>query len=342
MKGKSKPQCPLDKTDFGPTYKTIDDLGTNHLAIKILEDKDKEKLNQQCQIHYQNLDMICLTDKLLVCGACVLFGDHKGHEVQLLSEIQKIAEGKKAQLQALYDKVDGKMAEFHLSLEENRQDMKKIVKEKFDILRLRIEKEEAKMQSDIDKVFSKEKAIFDELINGSGDLRADIKARLAEFDSVVFNPNITKITEESFGDIERQVDEMVVSITKHSKKSLDFEKLKEKALSSRNLLKDLKIFEPFNEKPMSLSVKELELKIEMSGFMKLDKEGLWNNLGEMMYPLVLELVGERFAPKVTGMLIDLETLQVSEILQFLKDEELLKSKANEALLVLKEFNNIED
>lgn len=56
-------------------------------------------------------------------------------------------------------------------------------------------------------------------------------------------------------------------------------------------------------------------------------------LGEKLYPLVVSKSGESSAPKITGMLLDME---VSDILHLLEDASALDSKIDEALLVLKE------
>jgi len=40
-------------------------------------------------------------------------------------------------------------------------------------------------------------------------------------------------------------------------------------------------------------------------------------LGELLFPAIKERVGETLAPKITGMLIDLDVLDIQEIFEFL-------------------------
>lgn len=35
------------------------------------------------------MDVVCIKDQKLICSACALFGDHKGHEIKSLNEIRK-------------------------------------------------------------------------------------------------------------------------------------------------------------------------------------------------------------------------------------------------------------
>lgn len=53
-------------------------------------------------------------------------------------------------------------------------------------------------------------------------------------------------------------------------------------------------------------------------------------LGELLFPKVRAKTDEVLAPKITGMLIDLSVLEVSEILEFLEDETLLAERITEA------------
>jgi len=53
-------------------------------------------------------------------------------------------------------------------------------------------------------------------------------------------------------------------------------------------------------------------------------------LGELLFPQIRAHAGESLAPKITGMLIDLSVLEVSEILEFLETPELLKERIDEA------------
>jgi len=73
-----------------------------------------------------------------------------------------------------------------------------------------------------------------------------------------------------------------------------------------------------------------DLKKKMGEFNALDKDKQRNILGELLFPLIKLQVGESIAPKITGMLIDLDVLEISEIFEFLDDQDLLKERINEA------------
>jgi len=68
----------------------------------------------------------------------------------------------------------------------------------------------------------------------------------------------------------------------------------------------------------------------MSEFNALEKDKQRNILGELLFPLIKLQVGESVAPKITGMLIDLDVLEITEIFEFLEDPDLLKERIQEA------------
>lgn len=73
-----------------------------------------------------------------------------------------------------------------------------------------------------------------------------------------------------------------------------------------------------------------DLKNKWNEFIKLDKEKQRNILGELLFPLIKSRVGDHLAPKITGMLIDLDVLEISEIFEFLEEPDLLYERIEEA------------
>jgi polyadenylate-binding protein len=78
------------------------------------------------------------------------------------------------------------------------------------------------------------------------------------------------------------------------------------------------------------------LRTKLSDFLQLDIEKQRQILGELLFPLVRVHAGEHVAPKITGMLIDLSVLEVSEILEFLENPQLLEERVTEAKALIAE------
>lgn len=81
------------------------------------------------------------------------------------------------------------------------------------------------------------------------------------------------------------------------------------------------------------------LKENQAEFMELDEERKRNLLGEMMYKKVnSQNIDANKVSKVTGMLIDLEILEIDEIVEMLTNDEVLVDRINEAIEVINESN----
>lgn len=79
------------------------------------------------------------------------------------------------------------------------------------------------------------------------------------------------------------------------------------------------------------------LKENMAEFTSFDQGKQRNILGELLFPMVEKLVPDNqnnLAPKVTGMLIDLEVFEITEIIEFIEDQDSLKERVTEAVELL--------
>lgn len=74
----------------------------------------------------------------------------------------------------------------------------------------------------------------------------------------------------------------------------------------------------------------------MTEFLQLDQEKQRQILGELLFPQIKQYTTETMAPKVTGMLIDLSVLEVSEILELLENQSLLKERCSEATALIQQ------
>jgi polyadenylate-binding protein len=93
---------------------------------------------------------------------------------------------------------------------------------------------------------------------------------------------------------------------------------------------DSKPLKPTASSALAPNLTIADLKNKWQEFIKLDKEKQRNILGELLFPLIKERIGEDIAPKITGMLIDLDVLEIQDIFEFLEDKDLLDERIKEA------------
>ena len=68
----------------------------------------------------------------------------------------------------------------------------------------------------------------------------------------------------------------------------------------------------------------------MPDFLSLSEDKQREILGNLLFPLIQKHTDELTAPKITGMLIDFSVFEVTDILEFLDNESVLKERIDEA------------
>lgn len=94
--------------------------------------------------------------------------------------------------------------------------------------------------------------------------------------------------------------------------------------------------QPIHQVPVAPQEKDVNwLKNNLNEFNRLPAEEQKIMLGNMMYKKVNELAPpSSLIPKITGMLIDLDVLEIKEIIEILENPELLKDRMNEAINII--------
>ena len=90
--------------------------------------------------------------------------------------------------------------------------------------------------------------------------------------------------------------------------------------------------QPMNMQRPGAQVRDINWLVENTAeFEAYDRQEQKNILGNLMYGKVVDSgAPDNLVPKITGMLIDLEVLSIQEIIEILRDDELLTERINEA------------
>jgi polyadenylate-binding protein len=81
------------------------------------------------------------------------------------------------------------------------------------------------------------------------------------------------------------------------------------------------------------------LRENLNEFLSYDSNTQRQILGELLFPLIRDIAGPKEAPKITGMLIDLSVLEITEILEFFENPDVLRERVFEALELIEQENN---
>ncbi|XP_012808159.2 E3 ubiquitin-protein ligase TRIM7 [Xenopus tropicalis] len=99
------PSCPECRQRYRIEPELITNEELDNIAKKFLSippKHDGPDMSWNCPVHNEPLKYHCCEDEACVCASCCLFGDHKGHRVELLSEA---SEKKKEKLRKVLEKL---------------------------------------------------------------------------------------------------------------------------------------------------------------------------------------------------------------------------------------------
>jgi len=82
-----------------------------------------------------------------------------------------------------------------------------------------------------------------------------------------------------------------------------------------------------------------KIKGNLRNFLDLSTEKQRNILGNLLYPIIQQREGLDLAPKITGMLVDLNVLEVNDVLEFFEDPMKLEERINEAKEIIVQEKN---
>jgi len=242
---KESPKCPLDnKSIFAKDPLNIDAFPTNFLGKDLLEMKG---IWDQCEIHNEEKKMICMKDDTLVCHRCVIFGEHKGHQVKLLSDFQDDISAKKSELGAISNKLSKGLAGLHPSLAEWECSLRPLIQAKFQKWHLILIRKEGEILSRVNEFTFHQRISIESALNLLSDLSSEIENKLNELDDITLNPNITKVLAQDFtADILKPLDEKLDSLnSKLLKETSEFTAIFDKIVLNDNQLEELS--EPLNQ-----------------------------------------------------------------------------------------------
>lgn len=131
------------------------------------EKKETPKENSKshfCKQHQKVADLICLTDKKIICSKCALFGDHKNHDIKELEDFKQLVKTRVTDFSSEIEKVKKASIKIqnlenisfsNLKIETKKSELFKNIEEICSELKTAINKKEIQTKEKIEIAFEK-------------------------------------------------------------------------------------------------------------------------------------------------------------------------------------------
>ena len=251
------------------SFQEIDkDLKKKNSQKQIFEvEKNKNNLEEIkkenfCEEHEKKADVICITDKQIICTDCILFGNHKNHEYNKINDFKKKIrrsfaelESKNAKIDFIREKVINSKVIFRDEILKKKEVLKKEVIFIVNRVQEELDKKEKEILNEIEKLFL-------EFKEDENHIKKNSKKIIKNHEEI--KDNIKKLREN------------------YKKNNLDFKLFIKYLYDKENLFdnqkkieKDIKNFEILNKKLVDSKLDKLEIKSDLEKIITFIKNGIY-------------------------------------------------------------------
>lgn len=146
-------KCPLDNNKFLSHEASVEAFPVNFVVRQLFEEKPAAK--KVCAAHQEKLRLVCITDKCHVCDDCVFSGEHAGHEVRPLKKFEQDIVQRKKDFEDILKEFDKYEKEAQEIIEQKRDVLLNLIKDKFRDLRWLLTKKELELCFQVNSLFDK-------------------------------------------------------------------------------------------------------------------------------------------------------------------------------------------
>lgn len=179
IQNSERTQCPEDGTmcSKSNSEKGIEGFPVNNSLIKLIEqsnaktkasskfciETERHEAIQLCSKHNKIADIVCLSDKCMICHKCALFGEHKLHEYKDLDDFKEILEKKIETLASKISNLNMSVSDLEkkdfiksmkTKVESKRNDFLSMVTRKCVEIKEKLVSKEAEVQEKIHQIFN--------------------------------------------------------------------------------------------------------------------------------------------------------------------------------------------
>ncbi|XP_066432917.1 E3 ubiquitin/ISG15 ligase TRIM25-like [Eleutherodactylus coqui] len=247
--------CLMCEASLCDVHLSVHSKSTDHILTEPTISMD----NRKCATHREMLKYYCCKDAACICVSCCVFGEHRGHQVELLKEA---SEKKKEKLRKVLEKLTSKREETEKSV-QSLQDHRRGVQEKaasmttrvtdlFKDIRAQLQVLEERVLSDISRQRDKVSLSVTDLIQQLEIKKEELSRKMTHIEELcqVRDP-LTVLQDRDIGRVETDeghgkrlqaigdLDEVLISLTLQSALSSIVVDVKQ-SFSVQNLLLDIK------------------------------------------------------------------------------------------------------
>ena len=210
-------RCPLDKRPFCPGKTSLSDFPANFSLLQLLEESTNEGI---CSEHQERKNLVCMTDRVLVCNSCAIFGEHKGHEMKRTKDFHQILKSKTDQIERALYVLDSHCCKMNSILQKTRASLSDSIKSTFGELHSKLYTVELELLYQSNLFIDEQAEEVYKALRDDVKWRGELARKLEDYQQSFKHHDFTTLVEESIQELTSKANSDILG-----KKTRRFEQL---------------------------------------------------------------------------------------------------------------------
>jgi len=155
---------------------------------------------ERCEIHQKRREVICLTDRSVICSSCALWNGHRDHNIKHIAEIKSEFETQQKQLATELQGLDQYHKDLDNILDEQKSAMRDIVEERFKEITLLLNLKKQGLLYELDTLFEQQRTKLNTMIGDESILSSILSEKIENYKNSPSNEKIFDLLENDISD----------------------------------------------------------------------------------------------------------------------------------------------
>ena len=186
-------KCPLDNLQFNDIQVKLGDFPLNFALNDLMEASDS---TNTCLVHRRNCRFICVTDKTKICDDCIIFGNHKNHELKAMHEIKAQKFKEQRILEETLEELKSHRTNLISTLDKKKLHVTRTIKIRFEELRSSLFKREFELLGELNSFFEAAKKRLNVASIGDAEAGKEIIKKINDRKDFLSHDNFFEIVDD--------------------------------------------------------------------------------------------------------------------------------------------------
>ena len=190
LKGYSSKKCPLDKVQFHYSHSILSEFPINFALKDLLDNSDSLDF---CSVHKRMFRFVCMVDQTKVCDDCVIFGEHRDHDLKSMDEVRVDKAAEQKFLGDILSDLKSHRTDLMSTLDKKKLMMMMSIRARFEELNFVLQGKESELVNRVGGFFESGKKKLNKTFVNQAELGSEIIKKINDRKDIFHHTNFFEI-----------------------------------------------------------------------------------------------------------------------------------------------------